>query len=401
MQLDHPTLPKTGAETCMMFQSICAVKGVKAYGMKEGKFGLALIRATGTAAGVFTQNLVRAAPIELMRKQIKKGTMDAVIVNSGCANAYTGKRGYRDAVEMTVFAGSALDIDPEEVGVASTGVIGRYLDLPLIQRQCQTVAQKIDHTAEAEKRAAEAIMTTDTFPKHALVQKESFTIGGITKGSGMIAPNMGTMLAFIYTDAEIGAKKLSQSLRQATKRTFNRVVVDGDMSTNDIALCTATGESGRVNPAEFSQALEECCRSLAQQIAADGEGATKLIEVTVMGAQKEESAAKVARTIIESPLVKTAVYGEDPNWGRVVAAAGRAGIEFDPNAVSLWISDGTQRYPLVRSGEITADLKMAKKAMHEKKVIFILDLAKGKAEATAWGCDLTERYVEINGRYTT
>jgi glutamate N-acetyltransferase/amino-acid N-acetyltransferase len=385
----------------MTFRSICAVKGVTTYGMKEGKFGLALIRATGTAAGVFTQYLVKAAPIELMRNQIKKGTMEAVIANSGCANAYTGKRGYSDTVKMTGFAGSALGVDPKEVGVASTGVIGRYLDLPLIQRQCMEVAKKIDQTPDAEKRAAEAIMTTDTFAKHALIQKESFCIGGIAKGSGMIAPNMGTMLSFMYTDVEIDAKTLSQSLKRATNRTFNRVVVDGDMSTNDIALCTATGESGRVKPAEFSQALEECCRSLAQQIAADGEGATKLIEVTVKGAQKEESAARVARTIIESPLVKTAVYGEDPNWGRVVAAAGRAGIEFDPNAVSLWISDGKQQYPLVKSGEIIADLKRAKEAMHGKKVIFILDMANGKEEATAWGCDLTERYVEINGRYTT
>ena len=385
----------------MTFRSICAVKGVQTYGMKEGKFGLALIRATGTAAGVFTQNLVKAAPIELMRSQIKKGRMEAVIANSGCANAYTGKRGYLDAVKMTEFAGSALGVDYADVGVASTGVIGRYLDLPLIQRQCMEVAKKIDRTPDTEKSAAEAIMTTDTFPKHALVQKESFCIGGIAKGSGMIAPNMGTMLSFIYTDVEIDAKILSASLKRATRRTFNRVVVDGDMSTNDIALCTATGESGKVKPAEFSQALEECCRSLAQQIAADGEGATKLIEVTVTGAQKEESAARVARTIIESPLVKTAVYGEDPNWGRIVAAAGRAGIGFDPNAVSLWISDGNQQYPLVKSGEIIADLKRAKEAMHGKKVIFILDLAAGKEAATAWGCDLTERYVEINGRYTT
>jgi glutamate N-acetyltransferase/amino-acid N-acetyltransferase len=173
------------------------------------------------------------------------------------------------------------------------------------------------------------------------------------------------------------------------------------MSTNDIALCTATAESGRVNHAEFSLALEECCRSLARQIAADGEGATKLIEVTVTGAKNEEAAAKVARTIIESPLVKTAVYGEDPNWGRVVAAAGRAGVEFDPNAISLWIGNGTKRYPLVRSGEIIADLKKAKESMHGKNVFFFLDLAAGKEEATAWGCDLTERYVEINGRYTT
>jgi glutamate N-acetyltransferase/amino-acid N-acetyltransferase len=385
----------------MTFQSICAVNGVKAYGMKEGKFGLALIHASGTAAGVFTENLVKAAPIELMRRQIKKGTLEAVIANSGCANAYTGKRGYEDAVAMTGFAGLALGIEPEHVGIASTGVIGRYLDLSLIKRQCMEIAPKLGRTNEAETLAAQAILTTDTYQKHALVQKESFSIGGICKGSGMIAPNMGTMLAFIYTDAEIDAKRLAESLKLATKRTFNRVVVDGDMSTNDIALCTATGESGKVNIKEFSVALEECCRSLAKLIAADGEGATKLLEVTVKGAPKEEAAAKVARTVIESPLVKTAVYGEDPNWGRVVAAAGRAGVKFDPNAVSLWISDGNVKYPLVKSGEIIADLKNAKAAMHGKNVIFVLDLAAGNKEATAWGCDLTEKYVEINGRYTT
>jgi glutamate N-acetyltransferase/amino-acid N-acetyltransferase len=385
----------------MSCRSICAVPGVKAWGMKEGKFGLALIEAHGTAAGVFTENLVKAAPVVLMQKQIKTGKLEAVIVNSGCANAYTGKRGYSDAVAMTEYAGWALGIQPPHIGVGSTGVIGRYLDLPLIRRQCEMIAPKLGHSPEAEDLAAKAIMTTDTFPKHALVEKEGFCIGGITKGSGMIAPNMGTMLAFIYTDAEIGAKPLADALRQATRRSFNRVVVDGDTSTNDIALCTATGEAGKIKTTEFSLALEECCQSLAEQIAKDGEGATKLLQVTVTGARKEDDAEKVARTVIESPLVKTAVYGEDPNWGRVVAAAGRAGVKFDPDAVSLWISDGKSKFPLVKSGEILADLKAAKKAMHGKKVIFILDLATGKAEATAWGCDLTERYVEINGRYTT
>lgn len=385
----------------MAFKSICAVPGVKAWGMKEGKYGLALIEAHGTAAGVFTENLVRAAPIELMRKQIRAGKLEAVVVNSGCANAYTGKRGVADAVTMTEYAGSVLDAKPSRVGVASTGVIGRYLDLPLIQRQCKAVAPKLARNAEAEVVTAQAIMTTDTVQKHALVKKEGFSVGGICKGSGMIAPNMGTMLAFIYTDAEIGAKPLADALKLATRRSFNRVVVDGDTSTNDIALCTATGEAGKVNAAEFKTGLEECCRMLAEQIAKDGEGATKLLEIIVKGAKKEDDAEKVARTVIESPLVKTAVYGEDPNWGRVVAAAGRAGVKFDPNAVSLWISDGSKKYPLVKSGEIIADLVAAKKAMHGKKVTFILDLAAGKAEATAWGCDLTEKYVEINGRYTT
>jgi glutamate N-acetyltransferase/amino-acid N-acetyltransferase len=385
----------------MKKRSICAVDGVTACGIKEGKFGLALIRASGTAAGVFTENLVRAAPVQLMRTQIRKGRLDAVIVNSGCANAYTGQKGYDDAVVMTEYASSALGVEPDRVGVASTGVIGRYLDLPLIRKQCVAIAPDLASSAQAETLAANAIMTTDTYPKHALVEKETFTVAGITKGSGMIAPNMGTMLAFIYTDAEIGARQLKDALKLAARRSFNRVVVDGDTSTNDIALCTATGEAGRVDETEFSMALEECCRSLAKQIAADGEGASKLLEVRVMGAAKESDAAKVARTVIESPLVKTAVYGEDPNWGRVVAAAGRARVKFDPNAVSLWISDGKNRYPLVKSGEIIADLKTAKEAMNSKTVIFILDLAAGREEATAWGCDLTERYVEINGRYTT
>jgi len=383
------------------YKSICAVPGVKAWGMKEGKYGLALIEARGTAAGVFTTNLVRAAPVELMRRQIRAEKLEAVVANSGCANAYTGKRGYADAVAMTGYAGEALGISPSRVGVASTGVIGRFLDLPLIQRQCGEVAPKLARTAEAEDLAEKAIMTTDLVPKHALVKREDFTIGGITKGSGMIAPNMGTMLAFLYTDAAIGAKPLADALKLATKRSFNRVVVDGDTSTNDIALCTATGVAGKVNAREFAQALEECCRSLAMQIAQDGEGASKLLQITVAGARKEDDAEKVARTVIESPLVKTAVYGEDPNWGRVVAAAGRAGVKFDPNAVSLWISDGKKKFPLVKSGAIIADLAAAKKAMQGKKVTFILDLAAGKAEATAWGCDLTEKYVEINGKYTT
>lgn len=381
--------------------SICCIDGVTAAGIKEGKFGLTLIRAEGNAAGVFTTNRVSAAPVELMRKQIKRGRLEAVIANSGCANAYTGKRGYDDAVKMTCIAGEALGVDPARVGVASTGVIGRYLDIPLITRQCRHVSKNLTATPDAEAAAAQAIMTTDTFPKHALIRTESFSVAGICKGSGMIAPNMGTMLAFIYTDADISAGKLKKALKLATQRSFNRVVVDGDTSTNDIALCTATGRAGKVSYTEFCTALEACCRSLAVQIARDGEGATKLLEVTVKGAPGEDDAAVVARTVIESPLVKTAVYGEDPNWGRVIAAAGRAGVAFDPDAVSLWIGDGSTEHPLVTRGRIIADLKKAKEAMHGKKVIFTLDLAEGRGEATAWGCDLTEKYVEINGKYTT
>ncbi|MCK9308297.1 MAG: bifunctional ornithine acetyltransferase/N-acetylglutamate synthase, partial [Methanoculleus sp.] len=223
----------------------------------------------------------------------------------------------------------------------------------------------------------------------------------ITKRSGMIAPNMGTMLGFLYTDAEVEAPVLHDILRQAARRSFNRVVVDGDTSTNDVALCTATGAAGRVDREELAKAVEAVCRDLAIQIARDGEGATKLLAVTVRGAADEDAAAEVARTIVASPLVKTAVYGEDPNWGRVVAAAGRAGVEFDPYAVSLWVGEGTGRTPLVLRGEIVADLARAKAAMHGNTVAFDLDLAAGEGKATAWGCDLTEKYVEINGKYTT
>jgi len=208
---------------------------------------------------------------------------------------------------------------------------------------------------------------------------------------------MGTMLAFIYTDADVEAGVLLEILRQASRRSFNRVVVDGDTSTNDAAFCTATGAADRVNRDDLARGIEAVCRDLAIQIARDGEGATKLLKVTVRGAPDEEAAAAVARTIIASPLVKTAVYGEDPNWGRVVAAAGRAGVEFDPYAVSLRIGD----VALVCRGEIVAELEAAKAAMRGDTVAFDLDLAVGDGQATAWGCDLTERYVEINGKYTT
>jgi len=382
-------------------KSICGVEGVTAWGVKEGKFGLALIRADGDAAGVFTRNLMKAPPVRLMEERIARGTLSAVMANSGCANAYTGQRGYRDAVEMAEIGAGALHLAPEEVGVASTGVIGRYLDLPLIRDQCHRVAPHLSRSIEAEVRAARAIMTTDLTEKHALVRHEQFSVGGITKGSGMIAPNMGTMLAFIYTDAEVPAPALKAALRTATRRTFNRIVVDGDTSTNDIALCIATGKAGKVNPREFSIALEECCKSLAIQIAEDGEGASKLLEVTVRGAPGEEEAASVAKTVVASPLVKTAVYGADPNWGRVIAAAGRAGVAFDPDTVNLWMGDGSESLPLVRGGEIVVDLARAKVLMQGKKVVFTLDLGAGNGEATAWGCDLTEKYIEINGRYTT
>lgn len=382
-------------------QSICAVEGVTAWGVKEGKYGLALIKASGTGAAVFTSNKVRAPVVNLMAERTKRGKLAGIIVNSGCANAYTGKRGYKDAMTMASIGAEALGISEKETGVASTGVIGRYLDLDLIRRQSADVAGKLAHSADAEKAAAAAIMTTDTVQKHALVQREGFTVAGICKGSGMIAPNMGTMLSFVYTDAEVSAEYLHDALKSAVRRSLNRVVVDGDESTNDSLFCTATGEAGRVPKKEFAVALEECCVSLAKQIAADGEGATKLLEVRVKGARREKDAEKIARAVITSPLVKSAVYGEDPNWGRVVCAAGYSGVEFDIDELSLSIGEGESETSLVRKGEITADLTKAKAAMTGKHVVFTITLESGKKEATAWGCDLTEQYVEINGKYTT
>ena len=382
-------------------KSICGVEGVTAAGMKEGRYGLALVAASGTAAAVFTSNRVKAAPLILMKERITRGELDGIIANSGCANAYTGEKGMHDAVAMGEIGADCLKTDPGRIGVASTGIIGRYLDLDLIRKQAGLVAPRLRQSPEAEVEAARAIMTTDITEKHALIRGDGFSVGGICKGSGMIAPNMGTMIALIYTDAEVAAGELKRALRAATRRSFNQVVVDGDMSTNDIAFLTATGRAGKVAATAFRAALEECARSLAIQIARDGEGATKLIEVVVRGSRSEKGAADVARTVVGSPLLKTAVYGEDPNWGRVLAAAGRAGVEFDPDQVSLFIGAGDERTPLLEEGRIVADLARARQAMRGKEVRFELDLGEGDQEATAWGCDLTEKYVEINGRYTT
>ena len=382
-------------------QSICAVEGVTAWGVKEGKYGLALIKASGTGAAVFTSNKVRAPVVNLMAERTRRGKLAGIIVNSGCANAYTGKRGYEDAKVMAAIGAEALGISEKETGVASTGVIGRYLDLDLIRRQSTDVAGNLAHSADAEMAAAAAIMTTDTVQKHALVQREGFTVAGICKGSGMIAPNMGTMLSFVYTDAEISAEHLHDALKTAVQRSLNRVVVDGDESTNDSLFCTATGAAGHVPKKEFASALEECCISLAKQIAADGEGATKMLEVRVKGARREKDAERIARAVITSPLVKSAVYGEDPNWGRVVCAAGYSGVEFAIDELSLSIGEGESETPLVQKGEITADLGKAKAAMTGKHVVFTITLESGRKEAVAWGCDLTEKYVEINGKYTT
>ena len=382
-------------------RSICAVNGVNATGTKDGKFGLSLIQATGDSAAVFTKNIVIAEPVRLMKERMQRGHLSGIIANSGCANVLTGEKGYLDAISMTECAAEAMQIDPREVGVASTGVIGKYLDIPLIMKQCKSLTGTLGNTPACEYAAANGILTTDLFQKHALINADGFSIGGICKGSGMIAPNMGTMLAFIYTDAEIRVEQLKTALKTAVDESFNMVVVDGDTSTNDATFVTATGEAGRVDSDAFQEALSTCCISLARQIAIDGEGASKLITVRVKGTKTVEDARRAAWTIAASPLVKTAVYGQDPNWGRIIAAAGRSGCEFDTNAISCWIGNSEQRESVCKSGIITPDLSGAKALMGGKEVVIDLDLANGSESATAWGCDLTEGYIEINGRYTT
>ncbi len=389
-------------------KSICEVEGVEAAGIKEGKYGLALIKASGNAAAVFTKNLVIAEPVRLMKKTMKSGRLDGIIVNSGNANVFTGERGFEDAERMAEIAAEVFGTSPEFIGVASTGVIGRYLHIDIIEDQCKRIKDKLSSGEKAEDDAAAAIMTTDLYPKHAIAKREKFTVAGITKGSGMIAPNMGTMLAFVYTDADIPASDLKRALITATDRSFNRVVVDGDTSTNDCVFLTATGRRGRQDYDEFCSALEEVCISLAKQIAEDGEGATKFLEVLVSGAKTEDDASAIAKTIVGSPLVKTAVYGEDPNWGRIIAAAGRAGPDFDPMKTSISISNGEKTVILEEKGVIKADDKInpaalaeAKELMKGKKLRINFELEDGSFEATAWGCDLTEKYVEINGKYTT
>lgn len=404
---------------------ICAVEGVKAFGIKEGKKGLAIITAKGNAAGVYTRNKVIAAPVIATKEKLETngGFLEAVIANSGNANAFTGEEGLKDAEEMANTLAKKLGVDPKFVAVASTGVIGRKLHIDIIKEQICTVLPNLASSEKANEETMKAIMTTDLVPKGIAVEaktdKGTFRVAGIAKGSGMIEPNMGTMLSFVYTDVEIRQDLMENAFKKITDRTFNRIVVDGDTSTNDMCLLTATGKSGvsiqsadntgdvdAVLYAEFQEALETVMRELAKMIAKDGEGASKLIECTVTGAATESDAVLAAKAIVRSPLVKSAVFGKDPNWGRIVAAAGYSGAEFDQSKISLEMSDGCSKVPLVEKGKIIknddAVLEKLKAVMAAETIYIAVDLGVGANEtATAWGCDLTYDYVKINADYTT
>ncbi len=384
---------------------ICAVKGVSANGVKQGKNGLAIIAVDAShlaASGVFTRNKVIAAPLIITRQALEKYELKGIIANSGCANAFTGERGIQDAQWMAGMLAKKLNCKPEEIGVASTGVIGRYLDKKVIASQLEEVFKGISSTKEASKACARAIMTTDTKMKEVAVELDNGVhIGGIAKGSGMIEPNMGTMLVFLYTDAALSKKTLDSCLGKAVDRSFNMVVVDGDTSTNDMALVTATGyhECGEE---AFQEGLDHVCIALAKMIARDGEGATRLIEARVTGAHTQEDARLAAKAIVRSPLVKTAIFGKDPNWGRVVAAAGYSGAEVEQDKISLKFSNNKEEVALVSQGKIVeGKLEALKSIMAGEKIVIEVALGLGDHGAVAWGCDLTYDYVKINAMYTT
>ena len=389
---------------------VCAVRGVKASGCKEGKNGLAIITGGGQAVGVFTTNNVTAAPVIVTRKHlIESKQILAVVANSGSANAFTGPNGIEDAERVAESLARHLHIRTADVAVASTGVIGTPLNVSWIDSKIIEVLPTITDAADGSLEAARAIMTTDTTPKQIAVEVDGVALGGIAKGAGMIEPQLSTMLAFIYTDAPLTADVLQTCLKKAADLSFNMVVVDGDTSTNDTVLLITTGESSNdIDIDDFQNALNFVCVELAKMIARDGEGATKMMEVTVAGARNRADAIKAAKAVVRSPLVKTALFGADPNWGRIVTAVGYSGAFMEPEALSLALSDGKgTSVVLVENGlirSVGAD-RLEEKAlsgiMNQKEISILVDLGVGAAAATAWGCDLTDDYVRINAEYTT
>lgn len=388
------------------FKFAAVAAGIKKADSDRPDLGLIVAEEAAAAAGVTTTNIVRAAPVEITRERLAGGRCRAVLVNSGNANAFTGERGFKDAIELTAAVAEALRTDPALVVPMSTGVVGNPLP---VARMRSIIPELVDRLhPESFMDVARAIMTTDTRPK--TVQRDgSFSGGtfgmlGMAKGSGMIAPNMATMLSVILTDVKVDPAFLKQALQEAAAGTFNRVTVDGDTSTNDTLLVLAGGlpasptlGSDAADQTAFKKTLQEVCMDLARQMILDAEGGTKAVEVRVCGAPNSEAADRIARTIAESPLVKTAFHGEDPNWGRIVVAAGRAGVMFDPKKIDLSIGDVS----IVRGGEPPAGdwESAAHEVMKRREFSILLDLNEGEAESMILTSDLSEEYVSINADY--
>ena len=394
---------------------ITAASGVRAAGVhaglkKTGKKDVAIIvtDTPAVAAGVFTKNSVTAAPVQLCRQHLADATAQAIIVNSGNANACTGERGMTNAQQMAALTAEHLGLSAERVLVSSTGVIGQQLPMDTIANGIQLAADALSTGGGSD--AAEAIMTTDTHAKSGAVEVEiagaPVRIGGIAKGSGMIAPNMATMLSFLTTDACITGETLQAALTRVVDDTYNLLTIDTDRSTNDTVLLLATGKAGNPeidetdgeNYEAFCAGLEFVCAELTKMLARDGEGATKLVEVVVTNAKNRADAEKAARAVAESPLVKTAVFANDANWGRIMMAIGKSDAEFHPYQVDVWLGD----YQLVKDGmDAGFDEDKATELFAQDPVRITIDLRAGDAEITMWTCDYSYDYIRINADYRT
>lgn len=397
---------------------VTAAKGFKAIGLQAGikkdKKDMAMIysEVPCVAAGTFTTNQVKAAPVKWDQDIVyNHDTAQAVVVNSGVANACTGTIGMQYCEEMAKATASALNLAPTQVLVASTGVIGKQLPMDKIVAGIDLLVPALDDSLEGGHLAAEAIMTTDTIPKEIAYTFEiggkTITIGGMCKGSGMIHPNMCTMLGFITTDINISKELLQEALKADIEDTFNMVSVDGDTSTNDTVLLLANGMAGNEKITEknadydiFVEALHAVNEFLAKKIAGDGEGATALFEVKVINAETKEQAVILSKSIVTSSLTKAAVYGHDANWGRILCAMGYSAAKFDPDIVDIYFESKAGKLKIVENGMATDySEEVATKILSEEEVTAIADVKMGTAAATAWGCDLTHEYVSINADY--
>jgi glutamate N-acetyltransferase / amino-acid N-acetyltransferase len=390
------------------FRTAATACGLK----KDGALDLTLIVADApcSAAGVFTTNRVKAAPVLYDREVLSQsaGQMRAIIANAGCANACTGDEGKVNTRHMAALAAEVVGARADQVLVLSTGVIGRQLDMTKVAGGIAQLAPA-SWTREANL-ASRAIMTTDTKPKTSsatgMIAGHTVTVAGMAKGAGMIHPGMATMLSIITTDAQVAPELLHTALKSVADMSFNRISVDGDMSTNDTVLLLASGVAGVTitdsELADFVALLRVVCVDLAKKIARDGEGATKLVEIRVTGAAHAQMAHRVADSIACSPLVKTAIHGNDPNWGRVVCAAGYSGAEIDPDTLTLDFGLGDEQIRLVAAGmPLVADLNAASNLLKREDVFITLDLGLGDATTTVWTCDFSKEYVEVNAHYTT
>lgn len=401
----------TGGVTAPIgFEAASCAAGIK----YQDRTDMALIYSAApcSAAGTFTANVVKAAPVKWDQCVVESGgKVHAVIVNSGIANACTGEEGYRYCRETAEAAAEALQIDASQVMIGSTGVIGMQLPIDKIKAGVRKLSEVKNSTAEAGTQAAMAIRTTDTFEKQIAVQCDidgtTVTIGAMAKGSGMIHPNMCTMLSFVTTDAVISADVLKKALKEDVRDTYNMISVDGDTSTNDTVLLLANGLAGNPEIKEgtkayedFTEALHTVNEFLAKKIAGDGEGATALLQVTVTGAETKEQAQTIAKSVVCSNLTKTAVAGHDANWGRILCAMGYSGAQFDPEKVDLFFESEAGKIQIMKDG-VAADYSEteATAILSCPEIRAVADLKLGEAKGTAWGCDLTHGYIEINADY--